>query len=480
MNSPVQSSPVPKNIKEWTQLLCEQEMPIFSNTANNIYASLDDNKKGAMELASIILQDPNLTAKLLKVSNSSYYNPSAQKMSTVSRAIVILGAETIRELTVACSFFESILNIENKERANQEIAHAIHAAVQAKALAVTTGDPSPEEVFISALLYNIGKISFWCFSQKQGNKINELIQSGQFNAEQAEKKILGFTLQQLGKKLSRSWQLTGLIAEAIDHPEANNNRVALVRSGHEVCLAIKSGDDSEDMIKVIKKVSALTGKTSAEVKAGIKQCTLSAVKIANQFGAHDASRFIASSNENHQPVSTEVSLPVDKKQIQFQILQEITDHISGTIDLNNLFEQVLEGIHRGTGMDRTLFMLLGTNRQKLHEKFSLGWNKNNQNDKIQVINHNKPNLFFYAIQTNQCIWANPQQHKDLFDQEFIQSFTADECFVLPIQTENKMIGLIYCDRTESQSSLTLEDFNSAKHFVNQACIGLTLYRMRSR
>ena len=88
-----------KSIDEWVQILCDKEMPIFSNTANNIYAILDDERKGAMELASIVLHDPNLTAKLLKVSNSSYYNPSRQKMSTVSRAIVILGAETIRQWT---------------------------------------------------------------------------------------------------------------------------------------------------------------------------------------------------------------------------------------------------------------------------------------------------------------------------------------------------------------------------------------------
>ena len=60
----------PETLEGWTHLLCHEEIPIFSNTAQKIFKTLGDNKKGAMELASDILQDPNLTAKLLKIGNS--------------------------------------------------------------------------------------------------------------------------------------------------------------------------------------------------------------------------------------------------------------------------------------------------------------------------------------------------------------------------------------------------------------------------
>ena len=60
----------PHSLAEWTHTLCNEEMPIFSNTALSIHNILSDDRKGAMELASVILQDPNLTVKLLKISNS--------------------------------------------------------------------------------------------------------------------------------------------------------------------------------------------------------------------------------------------------------------------------------------------------------------------------------------------------------------------------------------------------------------------------
>ncbi len=474
MNSSAQKQP--QNLEEWAELLRVEDMPIFSNTAQNIYASMDDRNKGAMDLASIILQDPNLTAKLLKIGNSPYYNPSRQKMSTVSRAIVILGLEVIRELTLACSFFESILSSTNKERANQEIALAIHAAVQARELAISLRDQSPEEVFIAALLHNIGHIAFWCSSNRQTLKTHESIAKSSLNTSDAEKKVLGFTLQDLGKKLSKSWHFSGLIAEAINHPESTDNRIRTVLMGNRICEAIKSGWDSENMACCLNELQELSGESLDSIKTKIKCNTGKAADIARQFGANDASRFI-SDTESNTPIDAQEERS-DKKQIQFQILQEITTHISGDIDLNALFEMVLEGIHRGVEMDRTLFMLLSADKKSLKEKISLGWLKPINAEKLQISSHEEHNLFFHVLHEREGAWLKPSLDAELYSQQIESAVGRHECFVFPIEVENKTIGLIYCDRSINAKALSLEDFSVTNHFVKQARIGLTLYRMK--
>ena len=469
----------PKSLEDWTELLRVDELPIFSNTAQNIYAALDDKKKGAMELASIILQDPNLTAKLLRIGNSSYYNPSRQKINTISRAIVILGLEMIRELTLACSFFESILSSADKERANQEIATAIHSAVQARELAIALGDPSPEEVFIAALLHNIGHIVFWCSSNQNTVQIHELIMHSDLQGSEAEKKVLGFSLADLGKKLSKSWHLGGLIEEAINHPDSQNKRIQTVRMGGRICDAIAQGWDSDEMTVCLDKLQKLSGEPIEPLKAKIKANINKAVNIAQQFGAHDASRFI--NPQNGQPVINlqEEERP-DKKQIQFQVLQDITSHISGVIDLNILFEMVLEGIHRGLEMDRTLFMLLGSDKKSLNEKISLGWQKNSNTDKIRILNNDLDgNLLFHALYQHEDLWGSPKQHALLYTKQIERYFGRQECFIFSIKVAHKPIGLIYCDRATSNQALTRDDFSIAKHFANQAQIGLTLYRIKT-
>ncbi len=478
-SSTATAQPAPTTIDEWARFLCEREMPIFSNTANNIYALLDDKKKGAMELASIILQDPNLTAKLLKLSNSSYYNPSRQKINTISRAIVILGAQTIRELTLACAFFESILSSANKERANQEIGNAIHAAVQAKELAILTNDLSPEEIFISTLLHNIGNIAFWCFDHKQGKQIHELLNSGRYTAEEAEKKILGFSLRQLSKRLSHSWHLGGLTERAINESDAKDPRLQLIRLGHDICQAIKAGQQSALMQQCQRKLNRLTGLGANQLTERLQRSTAAAVKIAIQFGAHDASRYIDNAPVETQAVQTGSENDVDHKQVQFEILQEISNHISGDINLNILFEMVLEGIHRGIDMDRTMFLLLSADKRSLKEKFSFGLHRQTDDDKIQIDGNGEPNLLFQCIGSAESMWAKPRQHAALYSRQISALIGDSECFVIPLQTENKVIGVICCDRGIRRLPLTQDDYNVCKHFAKQANIGLTLYRMRS-
>lgn len=470
----------PHTADEWAEMLRAKDMPIFSNTASSICASLDDRNQGALELAAIILQDPNLTAKLLRVGNSPFYNPSRQKMSTISRAIVVLGAEVIRELTMACSFFEAILSSTNKERANREIAQALHAAVQARDLAVTLKDVSPEEVFIAALLHNIGHIAFWCSGKSQVQKIHNLIDKSGINSGEAEKQILGFGLPELSKKLCKAWHLGGLIEEAILYPDSSDTRIQTVRMGHQICEALKDGHDSEAMTTCLQKIAQLTGSSPEMLRTKIKKNTVEAVHVARQFGANDASRFIDSEIALGRQEVTIDDTKVDKKQLQIQILQDIGNLVSGKIDLSVLFEMVLEGIHRGVEMDRTLFLLLSTNKHVLTEKFSLGWPQTPNHKKIQIQNSDKPtNLLFHAIDQQEGVWQFPEQHAELYSPQITQYLGQYPCFIFPIQSENKTIGLIYCDRSINGIPLSRDDFTAAKHFAKQAHIGLTLYRIQN-
>jgi HD-like signal output (HDOD) protein len=467
------------SLEEWAEMLRNEELPIFSNTAQKIFLALNDKHKGAMELASIILQDPNLTAKLLKMGNTPYYNPSRQKISTVSRAIVILGVQMIRELTLACSFFESILSPANKERANKEIAHAIHTAVQARELAIMAGDPSPEEVFVAALLHNVGEVAFWCCSNPHADEMHAKLAKCHLEGEAVEKSVLGFSLSDLGKKLSKSWHFGGLIEDAISRPESTDKRIQTVCTGSQICRALKQGIESDAMATCLQKLQKIYGKSPDEFKSKITANTLTAIEIAREFGAHDASRFIAMGQELAVAETYEEARP-DKKQIQFQILQDITAHISGVIDLNVLFEMVMEGVYRGVQMDRTLFMLLGPDKKALNEKISLGWQKPEASEKIHIFNNDaNGNLMFHALADHEGEWMKPGQHDALYTAQIQMHLGRYECFVFPILVEGKSIGLIYCDRGLSGQALTMDDFSAVKHFTKQAQIGLTLYRMKS-
>jgi len=464
----------PTDLASWTHTLHDREMPIFSSTTHKIQKLITEDKRSASDLADIIMQDPNLSVKVLKISNSIYYNPSSRKMLTVTRAIIVLGFIMIKELTIICVLFDAILSKKNKQKANEEIANAVHAAVQAKSLALMTDDIQPEEVFLATLLKNIGDVAFWCFSNQKGESVLGLLQQG-LDKEKAEKQVLGFQLNQLSQSLCQSWQLTGLIEESIN--DINSHRSNLVELGHEIPKAIEEGWDSEAMDDCLNTLEELTGKTPQYLKESLRENTEAAIQIAKQLGAHEASRLIkVDHNTKAQNKTAAVESAIEKQQIQFQILQDISQLLSGRINLDALFELSVKGIHLGIGMDRSCFLLATPDKQSLHEKFTLGWNKE-ESQKLNFMLSSKPtNLFKMACQSNQGIWANPHQHQAYFTSHVVNTIGHIECFLLPLFIHNNLIGLFYADRSTSHQALSQEDFNLAKHFAQQASLGLNLFR----
>jgi HD-like signal output (HDOD) protein len=465
----------PKSFDEWVNALAEFQMPIFCQTARNIHDIMDDNKKGTMELASVILQDPNLTLKLLKLSNSVAFNPSRQKIVTVSRAILNLGAVMVKEMTLLCTFFESIQSSDNKAQATEAIAQAIHAAMQAKALAEKIHDASPEEIFTATLLYQIGKISFWCFSHGQGERIQQLVKEGK-TREAAEKSVLGFKLSDLSLPLSKTWKLGGLIEEAAEKfPISKNPRVQLVHLGHEMVDALRIGTNSKPFLTCIKKIENLTQLSTNQIFNQIKMSVALATDIVRQLGDEDPLGLL---DKETQQQDIEPITPVDKIQLQFQFSQEIAIIINDHLDINVLLETVLEAIKRGVVMDRVLFSLLSANKQTLNEKLSIGWHKDLGSKIVFNVIDAPVNLFYKALSDSRACWFKPSVDPHLYSMYDVNVIGKTECFITPIFTNNKATGIMYADRAIERKPLATEDFNAFNYFTQQANMGLSIYRMQ--
>lgn len=469
-----------KTLAEWTEIMCVQDMPIFSSTAQSIYQTLGNDFKGAEELSHVIMQDPKLMAQLLKISDSPFYNRSGQTMNTIVRAIVIMGASAIRELTIACSFFDAVLSPENKDYANQLIGDSIHAAVQAKEISIYFKVKSPESIFIATLLNRIGAIAFWCFAGEESNAINELLKNPNITREQAEQEVLGFSLTELSASLSKVWCLGGLIDAAINTPDADDPEVQLVKLGNEVVEAICYDWDSEEFKECVKNIESLTGRSGAIISRRLRTNTEDAVLVARQFGAYEAAECIKRSPSRVKEYRLQLKVQeesVVKQQIQSIVAQEIETLLEGNFNINQLFDKILEGIHYGVGMDRTLFALLSTDKKLLNEKISLGWNKDHASTKVHFhVTQNPANLFYVAMQQTNGLWAKPATHAGLFNLHVINVIGKRECFLFPIYNENKPIGLIYADRVTNPQPFVEEDFNLAKNFAQLGMQGLTLFR----
>src|ERR1700691_6304986 len=103
--------------------------------------------------------DVALTSKILKLVNSSFYKPAgAGSISTISHAIVILGFDTIRNIAISLLLFDQMQNQDHARQLMEECARAILTGVLAKEVGTGMKAKNPEELFICAMLSNLGRL----------------------------------------------------------------------------------------------------------------------------------------------------------------------------------------------------------------------------------------------------------------------------------------------------------------------------------
>ena len=135
------------------------DLPTLPRTVLKITELVNNPKSSAKDLARIITDDQVLTARLLKLVNSSFYG-FPQRISTVTNAIVLLGFDAIRSLLLTTSVFDLFAGRNKKSKQDQEKFwdHSLGCAVGAKVIGNYLRYDKIEELFVSGLLHDIGKI----------------------------------------------------------------------------------------------------------------------------------------------------------------------------------------------------------------------------------------------------------------------------------------------------------------------------------
>jgi putative nucleotidyltransferase with HDIG domain len=169
----------------------------------------------AAEIAAVIGCDPNLTARLLGLVNSCYFN-LARQVDTVTRAIAVIGTRELYSLVIAASAVSSFSRIPNRLVSMDTFwRHSIYTGLLARALARRCHVLHPERLFVAGLLHDIGSLVLY-HQEPEVCSEHLLIAAGDEELlYQAELEHFGFSHADLGRRLASDWKLPDTLAAAI-------------------------------------------------------------------------------------------------------------------------------------------------------------------------------------------------------------------------------------------------------------------------
>lgn len=236
MSAPINSASAPPTL----EVLLEgaSALPTLPQVVAHILKTLNDDNADADSLVLQLNTDPAIVARLLAAANSSAFGLSSQ-VATTRQAILVLGLETVRSITLATALIEHFGHTTSAFDSRQLWRHSLGVATCARAIAERVGC-NPEAAFSAGLLHDIGQLLMVAVAPEscaqvriRMRQLNEPI----INAEQA---IFGYDHATAGGELAKLWKLPDDITSGI--------------RGHH---APDSGDDGEigDLVHIAEVLS---------------------------------------------------------------------------------------------------------------------------------------------------------------------------------------------------------------------------------
>jgi putative nucleotidyltransferase with HDIG domain len=214
------------------KLLKIKDLPSAAVILRQVAKMVDNDSTNTVKLADVITRDQGLTTKILAAANSPMYELS-RRVSTVEYAIMVLGFDQIRQLTMALSMVDSLDTVDNENWKKLDYwNHCLLTGNIAKKIADEIDYLNPGEAFTAGLLHDLGIVILQKFFNDDYNKVFEKIKKQDVNILETEDQITGFTHADIGLFLLNKWDMPFEICDSVlnHHEPASSKKYPVLSS----------------------------------------------------------------------------------------------------------------------------------------------------------------------------------------------------------------------------------------------------------
>jgi serine/threonine protein kinase len=169
----------------------KSDFPALSESVSAINKITGSDKESVSQLSNTILKDFSLTNKILRLVNAAYYRQAGGgNISTVSRAVLVLGFDAVRNIAITVMLFDHLQNKGNANHLKDEFLRANLAGILAKEIGSKTAARDVEQVFICAMFHNLGRLLSQYYFPEESEQIKHVIEQKPCSEEAASIQVL--------------------------------------------------------------------------------------------------------------------------------------------------------------------------------------------------------------------------------------------------------------------------------------------------
>lgn len=458
----------------------KKDFPAMPQQISEIASSTNDRSDASANiLANKILRNYSLSTKLLRLVNSPVYGQYGGRISTVSRAVVILGFKEVRMAAMGLMLFDHLQNSHQSKMIKEASISSMMSGSIARELGTELNVEDTEETYICSMFHNFGRLLSMFYFPEEATIINNNVQNKKMNEGRASAEVLGLNYEELGIGISKAWHLPvsimqsmkNISASKIYKPETENDKnIQLSNFSNSLCDVIQNS--APDAVKgaissLLLKYENSIDLTPKQLNGFIAKAVSHVEEYANIFGLKiNESTFMkniatwitdksieenSSNSELSESESNIIAKPSDAGTRNIDLLnsvQEISDSIIEGATLNDAMIMVIETLYSGFNFTRVMFCMINRKNATVDARFGFGKDIDELLKTFKIPIRKEADVFNMSLTKHQDYIIDDIDSPDiakLVPDWYREKMLTKSLILYPIVINKVAMGFIYAD-----------------------------------
>lgn len=482
----------------------KSDFPAMSGSIVRIQSISSSDRESVATLTNEILKDVALTNKLLRLVNTAQYARGGP-ISTVSRAVTLVGFNGIRNMALSLVLLEHMQDKAHASLLKEEFLRSLMAGAIAIELSPVRSEG--EEAFLGAMFQNLGRLLTEYYFPEEARAVRALMSGKEpVSEDSAAITVLGINYEELGVGISRAWNLPESIqhcirkpsgsppstppkelgdrlrwialasnemADALLHTEPRSAQAQVAQVGQRYARGI--GIDHKGMEAATQRARDKLAELARAMDFKVAPDSLAArllqtgpnggatprtVTLHEPAVADDAFHVSVGSFELHatQPVTPEqiAALARDSQRVAEMLaagIQDITNAMVEDFKLPDILRMILETMLRAMGFRQIVFCMRDAKQDALTGRFGLGPGVERIVKSFRIpLNPEKSDLFSAVCSKGADTMISDTTEARVAERLpawYRQAVHAPTFLLLPLVIKGAPFGLIYADKGEA-------------------------------
>jgi len=497
----------------------KSDFPALSESVSAINKIANSETESIDKLSNTILKDFALTNKLLRLVNSAYFRPAGGgSISTVSRAVIVLGFEAVRNIAITVLLFEHLQNKGNANQLKEDFLRANLAGVLAKDIGATAHMRDLEQSFICSLFHSLGRLLSQFYFPEESDEIRRVMAQKNCSEENAALQVLGISLEDMGMAIARQWGFPPLIVSSmrklpagpVKKPAQQEDRLRVLSGfSNELCDAIALATpevrdrelkkamarfadavelDLKDVHQTMQRAVEEVADFARVIHLNLQQTSFGkqmrlfakngASKVDENEGTGDfADGTVLGESDPLGAIAGEAGQQVlDAQAVLTAGIQDISNTLIDGFQLNDILRIILETMYRAMGFKRVVLCIRDAKAGVMQGRFGFGPNANEVARAFRFPLSFTPDIFHAATSKGVDLLIsdiNDPKIAGRIPDWYRKAVPAHSFVLFPLNIKGSPVALIYADRDEPGGiSIPEKELQLLRTLRNQAVLAI--------